>query len=80
MALDVPRPELDDVAVGIGDVQGATAIVVGERNDFGHASLVSQSLDRGIEAFAPEVEGDRAVREEFEAESFAFVLVHGVGA
>jgi len=49
MALDVPRPELDDVAVGIGDVQGATAIVVGERNDFRLASLVSQSLDRGME-------------------------------
>ena len=49
MVLDVPRPELDNVAIGIGDVKSATAIIVLERDDFRLAPLASQSLDRGIE-------------------------------
>ena len=45
----IPCPELDDVGVGIGDVEGTSPAVVFEGDDLGFVSRLPQPFDRVVE-------------------------------
>ncbi len=55
MTRDVPRPELDDVAVGIGDVHRATVVVHPEIVNFNLLPLRAEPLDRSVERVGRDV-------------------------
>ena len=42
MSTDIPGPELDDVAVGVGHIEGTPAVVLGEVDDFGFDAPVTK--------------------------------------
>jgi hypothetical protein len=49
VALHVPGPTFDDVAVGIGDIERPAAIVVLERDDLGLVAVFPQACNRTVE-------------------------------